>query len=855
MYRARDSKLNREVAVKVLPTALANDADYLARFQREAHALAALNHPNIAAIYGLEEKAIVMELVDGQTLAERIAAGPLALDEALTIGKQIADALEAAHEKGIIHRDLKPANVKITTAGAVKVLDFGLAKTADAASGGDAASSPTLTIRATQAGLIMGTAAYMSPEQAAGKPVDKRADIWAFGVVLWEMLTRHRLFDGETISHTLAHVLTAAIDLAKLPAATPRAIRDLVGRCLDRDVKTRLRDIGEARVTIQKCLTGPREVEAATESIGPRKQWLAWSATAVLLIALTPGNIVHFREKPPAAYPVRFQIAAPEKAVWRAFDLPAISPDGRRIAFTALLEGRVVLFVRSVDSLQSQPVPGTDGASWPFWSPDSRSIGFFTATKLNKVDVSGGPVQPICSRPASGAGAGTWNQDGVIVFSSGPASPLFRVSAAGGDAKPVTQLDTSHGEVIHRFPFFLPDARHFLFEVEGVPERAGVYVGSLDAKESKRVLPEGSNAQYTADVSGVAGYLVFPRGDTLMARPFNAKKLEVVGDAFPVAQQAALFGFTAGALFSVSQNGALAYLPSAAGGDNLVWYNRDGKRLGTVGEQAAYSNPALSPDEKKLAVGKTDPQTRMRDIWIFDLVRGTSSRLTFDPADDLNPVWSPDGNRMAFSSNRKGHRDIYVKPANGTAQEELLFESALDKSVEDWSPDGNLLLFNASMGREVWSLPVAGNPADRKPSPLLKTQFGEDESQISPNGRWVAYRSSEGGRNEIFVQSLPIGQGKWQISTAGGAVPRWRGDGKELFFETPGHLMAVDTKTDGPSFEAGIPHLLFETRLGPTNRNNYVVTRDGKRFLVEVPIEQGTTAPIEVVLNFAARPK
>ena len=595
VYRARDSKLNRDVAIKVLLAALADDADYLARFQREAQVLATLNHPNIAAIYGLEGKAIVMELVEGQTLAERIAAGPIPVDEALPIAKQIADALEAAHEKGIVHRDLKPGNVKITPEGLVKVLDFGLAKTSAPAPTAAAASSPTLTIRASEAGLIMGTAGYMSPEQAAGKPVDKRADIWSFGVVLWEMLTGKRLFDGETTSHTLANVLTAPADCSRLPAPTPAAIRDLLRRCLDRDVKNRLRDIGEARVVIQKYLTNPVDTRETT-STAPSRRWLRIGAsitTSVLLVALGSLAFVHFREpQPPASEVVRFRFAPPERATLG--QNLVVSPNGKWVAFLAIGEDGVNrLWVHSLNSLDSRPLAGTEGVylpGYPFWSWDSRFVVFQVGAygvsgKLKKVDVSGGPAQTLCEIPGTLLG-GFWTRQGKIVFGAND-SGLLEVASGGGAPSALTTLDPAGQERDHAFPIILPDGRHFLYARESLSaEKAGIYVGSLDAKPGsqggKRLLPDPSAHFYVpAPETGATpdkGYLLFVRENALMVQPFDAGRAELTGDAIPVVQEIASVG-----AFGVSANGVLAYRTEGRENRQLTWFDRQGKVLGTAG--------------------------------------------------------------------------------------------------------------------------------------------------------------------------------------------------------------------------------------------------------------------------------
>jgi Tol biopolymer transport system component len=840
VYRARDTKLDRDVAIKVLPHVLANDPARLARFEREAKVLAALNHPNIAQIYGIEDRALVMELVPGETLK-----GPLPLDDAVPIFAQIADALEAAHEKGITHRDLKPANIMITPAGVVKVLDFGLAAVAPAsdvapASAGD---SPTLTIRATQAGMIMGTAGYMSPEQASGKPVDKRADIWSFGVVLWEMLTGHPLFEGETVSHTLADVLRGPIDFDQLPKETPLAIRDLLRRCLDRNVKTRLRDIGEARIVLNDVGAGHAPPDAARVSHGRPLPWMAVAAAlAVIAIGV---SFLHFRETPPPERTLRYTIVAPENSSVQSF---AVSPDGRSVAIAAAVQGKRQLWLRALDALQSQPMPGTEDATFPFWSPDSHYIGFFAQGKLKKIAASGGPAQSLCD--ARDALGGTWNRDDVIVFSSfGAGAAIQRVPAVGGVPSDVIRTNGDY-----RFPVFLPDGRHFLYTVR-FSEKGGVYMSSLDGSENRRVLAD------TSSVAFGAGHLLFIRDNTLVAQPFDARSRETSGDVFPIAEGVSL---TIGnyAPITVSENGVLLYRSGGFTGNNqIVWYDRAGTLLGPVGALGQVQMPSISPDEKRIAFSRTAPPTA--DIWLRDLARGTDTRFTFDVSGNFEPFWSPNGDRIVFASNRGKSQNLYQKSAGGSGGDELLLSTTYTKVPDQWSRDGRSIVYSENDPKtnwDLWVLPVGQSTSgDQKPTPVLQTEFNEFHGQLSPDSRWMAYTSDESGQREVYVRSFPAGDGKWRISTAGGDQSRWRGDGKELFFGgANGKMMAVEVKAvtePKRSFETSAPVPLFESHIIETGAFlpfQYDVTADGKRFLVTTTAAGASSPLLNVVVNWNA---
>jgi eukaryotic-like serine/threonine-protein kinase len=846
VYRARDTKLEREVAIKVLPAALAQDPERLARFEREAKVLASLNHPNIAQIYGIDESstgpALVMELVPGQTLK-----GSVGLDEALRIAGQVADALEAAHDKGITHRDLKPANIMITPGGLVKVLDFGLAAVTQPSdvSGGDPSNSPTLTMGATQAGMILGTAGYMSPEQTAGQSVDKRADIWAFGVVLYEMLTGQRLFTGDTIAHILADVLRAPIDFDKLPQQTPRAIGDLVKRCLDRDVKNRLRDIGEARVALRRYLANPAamEPEGSTRTLAGPVRPQPWIA-ATMFFAITAaglGFVVyrHTREAPSGV--TRLSLLPPEKGEFgtaAGVGPPSLSPDGRRIVFPARVGGKNALWVRDLDSPTPRILPGTEDGIYPFWSPDSRFVGFNSGGKLKKVAVSGGAVLTICD--VTFLRGASWNKDDVIVFAPSLSSVLFRVPAAGGIPTPVTSLDASRSENSHRFPWFLPDGHHFVYLARSSnADQTAVFVGDLQSKARKLILRGNSNTVYVEP-----GYLLFLRDRTLMAQPLSATRLALSGYAVPIAEQVDFVGLNNEGLFTASQNGVLAYASGVHGGDwQITWFDRAGKVLGTVGKPVDIEWASLSPDGKAVATDRLDPQSGNRDIWLYDLARGTEQRLTFS-GENRFPIWSPDGTRIAFDGNRGGIGKIYLKAANGTGQEEVLETGG--PIPADWSRDGRYLLFvtgqrNRETASDIWVLPFS----DKKAFPYLRTEFNEDNSKLSPDGRWLAYQSNESKRNEIYVMTFPMPGGKWQISSGGGRFPVWSRDGRELYYlSADNKLMAVEIKP-GVKFEAGVPHPLFDVRRGVV----FDVSKDGN-FLIPTTAEQSASAPVTVVLNW-----
>jgi Tol biopolymer transport system component/predicted Ser/Thr protein kinase len=844
VYRARDSKLGREVALKVLPPALADDADYLARFQREAQVLASLNHPHIAQIYGVEENAIVMELVEGANLR-----GPLDLDEALNVARQIAEALEAAHERGIVHRDLKPANIKITAEGVVKVLDFGLAKTAESSPSASTANSPTLTIRATQAGLILGTAGYMSPEQAAGKPVDKRADIWAFGVVFWEMLTGHRLFEGETISHTLADVLRAEIDLDKLPATTPPTIRSLIARCLDRDVKNRLRDIGEARVVIQQCLADPargRETKPKIEVRGA-KPWL-WILAACLLALAVP---VAWYLKPKPEQPlVQLEVSAPEGAALGPVQYAqlSLSPDGHRLVFLATRkDGKRMLWLRTLESDTAAALPGTEDAAWPFWSPDSRWVGFSANGMLQKIDIKApgglGAPQVICQTRAVG---GSWNSQGVILLTES-GKPIQRVSASGGTPSPVFPLDASRQETHHAEPQFLPDGNHFLYMSVG--KETGSMVGSLDGKTHRFLLKTRTSPLYYAPNTSRGGWLLYVTGLPwrLVARPFDPERLEFTGEAATVAN--AVFS---GPAWAHSSNGILALRHVRSAETQLTWVNRDGKPSDVAASAGVAFSPRISPDQKTIAFvrgARTDG-----GIWLYDISRNTTSRLVME-SPGRAPLWTTDGSRILYTT----VTGLTERSATGSGQEKILLRHASGETMyaTGTSRDGRWVVITSQLTGVERILLLSRS--DGKVIPAVEGDRDNNHGSISPDGRWIVYATGPAGRTEVFVQSLPEAAGgsgsvtgKWQISSGAGTQPVWRADGKEVFYLAPdGQMMAAPIESGKDFIRPGTPKALFPTRVRTqVSVRDYDVSSDGRRFLLNQPVADTGEPPITVIMNW-----
>jgi eukaryotic-like serine/threonine-protein kinase len=847
VYRAKDTKLKRDVALKVLPEAFAADPERMARFQREAEVLASLNHPNIAQIYGVEERALVMELVEGES-----PRGPMQFDEAWKIASQIAAGLEYAHDKGIVHRDLKPANVKVTPDGVVKLLDFGLAKafSAPTSASGSVDNSPTLTLGATQLGVILGTAAYMAPEQAKGKSVDKRADIWAFGVVLYELLTGERLFSGDDVSDTLAQVLTRQPDWERVPARARRLLR----ACLEKDPKLRLRDIGDARRLIDEEPPAPVATTSALDAPTPRPPWMWMAASALFCLIAAALALVHFREEPPEAVTTRFQIPSPEKISVNS--APFLSPDGRRLAFTGSTGAQSQIWVHSLDSLDDRALPGTEGAGTTdlFWSPDSRSIGFVANGKLRRIEASGGPPQTLCD--ASFFVGGTWNRSGMIVFASGTGG-LSRVSQAGGAPALLAGTDPNTRRV---FPQFLPDGNHLIYMSQSSnSEESGIYLTTVAGSPPKRLVGTTSRGAYAPpSSSGQKGDLLFIREGALMAQPLDPNTFELAGEPFPVAERVG--ANAAAAFYSVSFTGALAYRTGLIGGNSqLIWFDRTGKSLGTLGPPGQYNDVVLSPDGKRAAVTRSEGGFSA-DVWILDVARNIPTRFTFDPAADWDPVWSSDGRHVIFASLRGAPsvNRIFWKDSTGVGNEDLLLKSDAGQRPKGVSPDGKFLLF--TQGNDLWVLPLTPGQ-ERKPAPYLQSPYTESQGQFSPGvsgPRWIAYTSNESGPTQIYVQSFPIGAGKFQISTGGGLQPRWRRNGKELFYVSPDwKLMAVEVTT-APKFEAGIPKVLFQTQMRPgggsTNVFRYDVTPDGQRFLIDSESGSGDSdsIPVTVVLNWQA---
>ena len=859
VYRATDTKLNRHVAIKVLPEAFAADFDRLARFTREAQLLASLNHPNIAAIYGVEERALVLELVEGPTLEQRIAAGPVPLDEALLIARQIAEALEYAHERGIVHRDLKPANIKLTLDGRVKVLDFGLAKamSPDAAPSANPFSSPTLTVGATVAGVILGTVAYMSPEQAKGKPVDRRADIWAFGAVLFEMLTGRPMYAAETVTEMLAAVIMKEPDLALLPAATPAALRAVLARCLDKDPMRRLRDIGEARIALERPL--PPDLPAAPLPPAPARasSRLPWIASVLFALAAASFGFVHLRESPPPAPPLRFNILPPEKQDFSRWFV--LSPNGKLLAFNT--RGGNDIWVRPLDSMEARRLPNASSNTF-FWSPDSRFIAFGSEGKIRKVDVAGGLPEPLCDYSGVLLG-GSWNSGGTILFGA-TNNPIMRVSSSGGTAQPVTALDASHFASNHSFPTFLPDGRYFLY-LRSAGEHSGIYAASLDLKPEQqsnvRIAATGSlSFGYAPDRPGVPGHLLYVRERSLVAQPFDSGSLHVQGEAVAVAQE--IDSSLSLAAFTVSPTGILVYRTGFGESADLYqyhWFDREGKDLGVAGT-GSYPTLALSPDASRLAHARSSPGD-VPQIWIFDLTRGFHTRLSFTPDGGVDPAWSPDGKWVAFSASTHGNQSIFIKDSGGGASERLIFTSNSSKSLGQWSRDGKYLLFSQISGesgrRELWAIPDPVAEGDHKSILVARSSFSLSAGRISPDSRWIAYHSDQTGKPEVYVRPFPPGDGRsgeWPVSAGGGLAPLWRADGSELYFSSlDGKLMATDVKSSpaDPVFHSGIPHTLMATfwTQGIPFRG-FDVTRDGRKFLIATPPAPSSSQPLTVVVNW-----
>jgi serine/threonine protein kinase len=861
VFRARDTKLGREVALKILPEVFARDAERLSRFEREARLLASLNHPHIASIYGLEhvesKRFLVLELVDGEDLSKRISKGPIPLEETLSIARQIADALEAAHEQGVVHRDLKPGNVVIDADGNVKVLDFGLAKALDTDTSDvtDLSHSPTLMTGGSDRGVILGTAAYMSPEQARGKRVDKRADVFAFGCVLFEMLTGRRCFPGETVSDTLASILARDPAWEEIPRDTPASIRRLLRRCLDKDPKKRLRDIGEARIALDAVIAGVEEEDSTPVEtpppVRPRARWLPWVAAAGLAVIASATGASYLRKPAADARVVRAFVPPPEDSPFELNSLhpgpAAVSPDGTRIVYSARDEnGSAVLWIRPLNQTQARPFPGTEGAGYPFWSPDGKSIGFFADGKLKRVDAAGGPPLALCDAPV-GKG-GTWNQDDVILFAPSFNGPIHRVPAAGGESVAVTEVDSKGGQNSHRFPHFLPDGRHYLYFARAAVATGGdgtgsaVYLASLDGEPARELFRCQSQAIYAS------GHLLFLRESALMARPFDTERLEFTGDAFPIVEHVNFLPAASRGIFDASRNGVLVYLAGAATpGGQIEWVDRTGKTLSTLGDRATYTSPTISPDGKRIAVEVTDPRNATWDIWVYDVSRGVRTRFTFGPS-ALNgePVWSPDGTRLVYRSDRGIKANLYVKSFAGSGTDELVLDTDHPKDPVDWSPDGKYILYTEYTNdtkADVWVLPTGG---DAKPFPFLQTEFLEMNPHFSPDGKWIAYASDESGRFEVYVAPFPGPGRKWQISSNGGLDPRWRDDGRELFFQsTSNEVMSAELDYNGGTLIVGADTPLFDFAGG----GEYDVAGDGQKFLIVRDYDKVTT-PLTLVLNW-----
>ena len=880
VYKAQDTTLNRLVALKFLPAHLSASEQDKARFLQEAQAVASLNHPNICTIYGIDEYEdqasadtpsrkqifIAMEMVEGETLREKKQS--FSVKQTVDIGVQIAEGLAAAHEKGIVHRDIKPENIMIRKDGIVQIMDFGLAKLRGAS-------------RLTKEGSMVGTVGYMSPEQVQGQDADHRTDIFSLGVILYELLSGQSPFKGvhETaIIYEIVHVDTTPI--SSLKPEVDAELDAIVLECLAKEPDERYQSAKEVAkelrrfkressrqrmsriTTIREASATPSQqtIERTTSRISPprfldhlRGATSFWIGTSILLLGITIVSIIILSSRAPSRNSeiIRAFIPPPEKSGFSdamGGGHLAISPDGRTIAFIAVdSSGVAALWIRPLSALAGSMLPGTEGAAFPFWSPDNRYIGFLAHGKLKKIEASGGPAFSICDVVTPRGGS--WNQSGIIVLPLDQGVGISQVSDAGGTQRQVTRLDTVRGEQTHRWPIFLPDGKHFLYLARTTAAGSGgeldaICVSSLDGKTNKRLLAGISNVAYAA------GHLLYMRENSLMAHPFDPDALDLKGDPFPISESVQFNARYSVATFSVSNSGVLVYEgSSASSAPELALVDPKGRTIVSFGQPEIFVSARLSRDSRKIAMDLYDVRVRNSDIWLYEIGRGVNTRFTFDPAVEWNPIWSPDGSRLVFSSNRNGHHDIYEKISTGAANEAVIFQSERDKIPTDWSPDGRFILFQLLDPRtrsDLWLLPMTG---DRKPTPFLQTEYAESNARFSPDMKWIAYQSDESGTTQIYVRPFPGPGAKRQVSANGGTVPRWHRDGREMFFLSGGKIMSADVNGSSSEFEIGKVKLYFDPSLiGGTNVRD--ISGDGQSILLEIPRSRQASTPLTLVVNW-----
>jgi serine/threonine protein kinase/Tol biopolymer transport system component len=884
VYLAQDTRLGRKVALKLLPAEFIRDSGRVRRFEQEARAVSALNHLNILTIFEIGEengvRYIATEYIDGQTVRELLKGGGLSPSAAISIAAQVAAALAAAHEAGIVHRDIKPENVMLRRDGIVKVLDFGLAKLTEHRPATVDSKAPATGGVNTDPGTVLGTFGYMSPEQVRGQEADHRADIFSLGVVLYEMLSGRRAFAGDSAVEVMNAILKEeAPEFGETNMKVSLQLEKIVRRCLEKQPERRFQsasDLGfalEALSSPSGSRPGSQLDSATASSVAPEShgtlRWLgqarlAWIMAVVMsLVALGFASAYFIRlAAPDEAQVMRFSILPPEKS---RFIQIAVSPNGRHLAFTAATGGKVQLWARAFDSTEARALAGTQGARFPFWSPDSRFIGFFADNRLKKVDVAGELVQMLCETPTNPLG-GAWSRSGVIIFARESGGGLWRISATGGEVTQVATIDRSRHELGHRYPIFLPDGRHFLYSIlSGEKEARGVYLGSLEGDLKRRLLDEVTAIKYMATVpasaSGSAGWLVFGRDSALLARPFDTSRLEFTGEPFSLSDKVGSDLVYANYFtFSVSDNGMLVYDPSVNRRRQYLWVDRHGRTINSLDAVAGLHNPWLSPDEKRFITDRLDPENILQDLWQYDVSGNNPFRFTFDPAIDHSPIWAPDGSRIVWASTRDGVANLYQKGANGAGEDTLLLKSEYPNQPTDWSRDGRFIIYrqiDPKTKSDVWGLPTPGSGEAKPPFALVRTEANEFGGTLSPDGRWLAYVSDVSGRDEVYAQNFPGGGGKRQVSNGGGNVPRWRRDGRELFYYAgDGKLMAAPTPR-GESLDLGAPVPLFEFRAGTINAffAPYAVTADGQRFLINAVVEMEPNAPLTVVVNWAAEVK